>query len=1104
MLYLDTENSVLNPAAIRAIKNTRLGELKRIFGVYFGFTTATELANYFALSQAIGNAAAAETNPETRGAAGSASSVAASRRDLNVRVDPLLAPVFAILLDTGGGSKKILPSDGDSTAIMTQLNGLLQGTGQNLSNIKHSISRCVKIHVDPEAITTVTELINSKPDKIIFNDLDRALPVMANEDTRFKKRISVIRAEHPLLIPGEKNGEFLTVFFNGMPALEMTRAIPVMNVKFYSSRQVFEENKLAAITLQKFVEGAKTIASTIEDLPIRAIALASQVPTGSIPGQLATARDFPNYTVTGLELFRAPQTMINQETARNRENYLAPIIDPMRPLASIKSFSMDVKSAYGLQGTRTATLEIVLHDRSRMGEFADFIKPDRYGESFIEVEYGWSHPDRLGENPYADLLNLTRAVDHFTVVGSNFSFDDVGQVNLTLSLIGRGSSEITELSIIGQDAAGRIQTQIRQIERLSETINQLSGLVFPPPPENRNGNTNQRRTEVRGAQGLSAASDATNNLLLSKEVLDSLRKLQTDLNGLASSSNRNIGRRQNAIELQRALRQLISGTTNLGGSATSPSTNSAISAIARTLNQEVREILNKLNPVPQGTRRTRDNWYGDTFLSEMPAEAWDKLKTRIDTTRTTRGLQPEISNTQLPSTNNNAASARTVAGENPVDRFNGAAVVSLGTLISAFVGKPLAALKTGDNPKFEEVQLYFYNFNNRASIMSHCNISQFPVQTDYFVREYGRLRMENVGRSVNLSVSEFMNFISTKIVDDVLNPAYGINDLYKYDRNELVPNNRNFDSEMYVRMQRNNIGHHTDFVPPQLTFEIEATEAVIDGRIQQGRSILKIHIYDKACSPNSSYREILSLGTNNVLSVLSSYPGDNAQRQALETQARERREDIGVLRENWRQLQSDIVQRCSAPPRLIERIQQATDANGRAVEQYRFVGGAQQLKEFVMRGIPHIIYGAMGTTVRSSNVGSMSDPNLNTINMLRSLNASPIQPNGEQVGGVPLSVYPVEVNLTSLGCPLLRYGQELFIDYNTNTSIDNIYYVTGLQHKIEAGSFETTIKFTAVDAFGQYRNLIGQINSAEITLSEMQGDPINGPTTPRSAPQPRG
>ena len=146
--------------------------------------------------------------------------------------------------------------------------------------------------------------------------------------------------------------------------------------------------------------------------------------------------------------------------------------------------------------------------------------------------------------------------------------------------------------------------------------------------------------------------------------------------------------------------------------------------------------------------------------------------------------------------------------------------------------------------------------------------------------------------------------------------------------------------------------------------------------------------------------------------------------------------------------------------------------------------------------MPHIIYGAMATTIKTATLGSQSDPALNTINIQRSLNASPIQPNGQQAGGVPLSVYPVELNMTSLGCPILRYGQEIFVDYNTNTSIDNIYYITGLQHKIEAGNFETTIKFTAVDAFGRYRNLISQLNTAAQTIAAIPEGQPQPPATP--------
>ena len=124
MLSLDTENSVLNPAAVRAIKNTRLGQLKKIFGTYFGFTTATEVANFFALSQVIGDRAAAETGTTNAGSRipGTSESVIAARNDLTARVDPSLAPIFSIFLDTGGGATKILLNrENPNDALVNQL-----------------------------------------------------------------------------------------------------------------------------------------------------------------------------------------------------------------------------------------------------------------------------------------------------------------------------------------------------------------------------------------------------------------------------------------------------------------------------------------------------------------------------------------------------------------------------------------------------------------------------------------------------------------------------------------------------------------------------------------------------------------------------------------------------------------------------------------------------------------------------------------------------------------------------------------------------------------------------------------------------------------------
>ena len=1148
MITLDSENLILNPAVYQAKKNARLGQLKKFFRSYYGFMASSDITSLLALRQAGFDAQNNELG-SVSGISGerrptSAASVAAATRDLDIKADPVLSEVFNAIMDSDSSARYIL--SGSTESIKAKLDNLF--IGNSLANLSpeekiNRISRCIGLHF---CSTTQVDRDNRLNRTVYFNDLDDAVPILdseRNEEQNIKRRIAVARMTHPLLLPGEKNAELLSVFFNGMPTLELTRATPVLNVKFYSSRQAIESNKLSAITLQKFVEGSVDVGEpTAQNAPLRAYALASQVPTGSVGGPRGT-RQFDNFTVTGLELFTAPQTLQNIEASKQSQNYLTPVIDPFRPLASLKSLNIDVKSAYGLQGTRTATLEIVLHDRSRMAEFADFIKPDRFGETFIEIEYGWSHPDQfgagdsgidlLGSNPYADLLNLTRSIEHYTVVTSNFNFDELGQVNISLNLIGRGAAESTELSIAGPQA-NRIQSQIKEIEKVAETINRLSGLVFPPPPEN-TSNPTVRRREIRGLQGLSAAGDATKNLILTRELMTELGKLREELSSRVNSNNPTL--RSNARTLRNEINRLVG--ESVGSRNLNTGSNSLLRSISRTINEEIRQLLNGLNP-GDASEKTKENQYNDSFLKTIPREIWNKIKDNLETTRATPTGTTSVPAGQLYDTGNDTARAGPQRpNQNGLLDFTGTPIVSLGTLITAFVAKPLAALKNSDGTsKFDEVQLYFYNFNNKASHMSHCNISQFPVSTKYFTREYGRMRMESVNRSVNMSVNEFMNFVSTKIVDDVLNPAYGINDLYAFQGDELVARQRigggggggggnrtrgtgtppaaagaapaagaaaaraavqrssgggggarTFDSVMYNRMVANNVGRHPDFVPPQLTFEIEAVPA---GSNLNGKSILKIHAFDKACSPNNPYRELLTLATDNVLGTMSAYPGDSQQREANEQLANQNFEDLGNLRQNWRDLHNRILKACG-PVRDggLGLITETTPAiiNGRSVPQYRFVGGAQQLKQFLMRGIPHIIYGAMGTTIKTATVGSQSDPALNTINMQRSLNASPLLPNGPQVGGVPLSVYPVELNVTCTGCTLLRYGQELFFDYNTNTSIDNIYYITGLQHKIEAGSFETTIKFTAVDSFGRYRSLISQLNTAQQTLADINNAP---------------
>lgn len=1128
-------------------KSIRLSKLRNKFANYFGFVSSGSIAEALSFQQAVNTQRS--TEPSELGPLAERSNYSVSQRSSLV-VDRNATHIFNIMLDDGSGTRKALidmslTNPTEDLSITAKLSNLISTSVEPGPSMK----RYVEMHC-------CAGIIGNRNQEVFHTDLDQIGFKTDRKEREAKNKLSVFRMQHPLLAPGEKNADLLTVFFNAFPALELTRATPVLNIKMYSSRQVFQDGKLAAISLQKFLNGAIAVPDDAAHISLRAIGLASQVTASSFG---STTEDFQNYSIVGMELFSAPQSLVNIDSTRIRENFLAPIIDPFRPLASIKSFDVDVKSAVGLISTKTAKLEIVLHDRSRLGEFADIVKPDRYGQSFIDAEYGWSHPDQLSaDNPYADLLNLTRSKEHYNIVNSSFSFDDVGQVNITLNLITRGASEATELSITGNQDA--VKQQLKRMEELSKLVNRLSGIVYGSPDNNHNEHSQQHRSEIRGQQMLGAAGDSTNFLFLDGDLLTSLANLRQSLHDRAGSSTSASSRRiaLASRELGTALDELVgsssarpirtgartgagvvsngqtqaetdaaaaansqrSAEASASGQTTTPAVaptaansgshsgsgghstqvvGGAVAVVQRTINGSINDSLRLIN-----TTIGTDFMESDIFLKTMVGNVKTFVKshnTRPQTERVTANV---------------AAQTYGAAEESVVHRMP---VVSLGTIFMNFVAKPLAMMEN----KFEEVQVYFYNFNNKASHMSHCNISQFPIYTEYFAREYSRLRLENMSRAVNLSVMDFIGFISSKMVDDSMNPAYGISGLYrlKHEGNEMemttsgrddAAKQDNFNRLMRDIMTDANIGHSPDFQIPQLTVDLEAAPYVHD----ESKTILKIHIYDKTCSSTSPLRELLSLSTENLMSELSAFPSDiesaNANEQMQSDNAataaaanrphtatpHHRRSSRGAntpvsltaapndsLRRAWKESYEIIVNQAIRAgiivpvdaPQAVQSPNTPPVATRSVRPLYRFVGGPKKLKEMVMKYVPHIIYGCMGTTVKSANLSTQQNAQLATINMLRNSNSDPVLANGEQAGGVPLSVYPCELSITTLGCPFVRYSQEVFVDFNTNTTADNIYFITGLQHKIEGGTYETTIKLTPNDAFGQYRNLIDQMNT---------------------------
>ena len=117
----------------------------------------------------------------------------------------------------------------------------------------------------------------------------------------------------------------------------------------------------------------------------------------------------------------------------------------------------------------------------------------------------------------------------------------------------------------------------------------------------------------------------------------------------------------------------------------------------------------------------------------------------------------------------------------------------------------------------------------------------------------------------------------------------------------------------------------------------------------------------------------------------------------------------------------------------------------------------------------------------NANLSTKAESLLSTVNMLRAnTTKNTSQPNGSGEGGIPLRVIPAQLTMTSMGCCLATMAQVFFIDFNTGTSIDNLYICTGLTHTLTPGKFETGWTFGFSDAYGVFEgapNIVKQLSS---------------------------
>ena len=90
-----------------------------------------------------------------------------------------------------------------------------------------------------------------------------------------------------------------------------------------------------------------------------------------------------------------------------------------------------------------------------------------------------------------------------------------------------------------------------------------------------------------------------------------------------------------------------------------------------------------------------------------------------------------------------------------------------------------------------------------------------------------------------------------------------------------------------------------------------------------------------------------------------------------------------------------------------------------------------------------------------------------------------------QDDGLPMTIKPVTLSLETFGCPYINFGQQFFCDFQTNTTTDDIYAVSGVSHSLTPSEFKTSIKMTPLNKLGQFRSMVDTLEEAKAISAEV-------------------
>jgi len=291
------------------------------------------------------------------------------------------------------------------------------------------------------------------------------------------------------------------------------------------------------------------------------------------------------------------------------------------------------------------------------------------------------------------------------------------------------------------------------------------------------------------------------------------------------------------------------------------------------------------------------------------------------------------------------------------------------------------------------------------------------------------------------------------------------------------------------------------FKRPQVQMFIESTNLFSmdpEAATSPSGTVLRLHFFDKVCSSYTGFSAMwdsmrgsmmssINRAANNLAgSVSTAADGDDKGTAAQFSNHADQWE------KQWAVIEAlDILEVVDDDGKVTDwadQINFLADAAGKemsdeAIEDkkaslakahVRIKGGPQALRWMMQQNMPTIKYGTSTSAVINASLSTQSDSKVATIHMTTQKEPGKRMP-GAHDDGLPLRTMPASLSLETFGCPLVNYGQQFFIDFQTGTSLDDVYVVTGIDHTLSPGEFKTKLKMTPMMKFGQFQSLLGSV-----------------------------